>query len=107
MWTIATFFPPSRRYMLSILTDGFHFSTAASFDQIQFVEDIGGEEASWPLGFMTDQTNQLESVGGERMLSLTGMVLMVVFGSLMIILGAVAIVFFHMKHYNRTLRRPE
>ena len=91
--------------MLSTLIDGFHFSSPETFNQIEFVDSINGQEASWSLGFMTNKTNEIESRPGKRGISLTGMVIMVVLGSLLVLLGALAIAVFHRKHNNRLLHR--
>ena len=92
-------------YIQSALTKGYHFDTEEKYKGISFVENIGGEEASWALGLMTVETRNIEEAKGDRSLSKLGMVLMVVFGTLMVALASLALYFFNKIHNNRVLNK--
>ena len=92
-------------YILTTLTTGYHFNDE-SFGNINFVKDIDGAEASWALGFMTDKTNEIENAKEDRAISFVAFVIMIVMGSLLTFVGALAVIVFHRQHNNRILNRP-
>ena len=74
--------------MYHLLTTGYHFNST-SWPRIHFVKRINDTEVGWGLGHATIQAN---SVPAQHDLSLTGMIVLVVFGLLLILLSVWAAV---------------
>ena len=94
-------------YVMDVLTNGYKFDDD-SFDSIEFVESVDGEEVAWNLGFIVNKSNELEpneTSEGERKISGTVFGVLLAFGIVLILLCSVAIFFFHRSHYNRELNR--
>ena len=92
--------------IFKILQDGFHFDSEA-FTNIDFVLDVEGEEVAWTLGFLVNESNNIDEAKeeGEHKISAIAFGLMTTFGILLMLLAAAALFMFHRTQNNNVLNR--
>ena len=73
------------------------------------MDEVDGVEIGWALGMMVDESNKLATLSEEgknvATLSTAGFVVMVLFGMALTVASSVALLWFHLRHNKRVLRR--